>query len=87
MDRLQAIRTRRSKDFIKPIRETLKKDIGDWNAKIVTDALHEWHGIVGKYAIGTTYDGKKRFLEFTRQNKLICANTLHEHKCREEITR
>ena len=43
------------RDLEKTIKEVPKKDIapqGDWNAKIGTDARHQWKRTDGKYGVG-----------------------------------
>ena len=53
---------------------------GDWNAKIGRDAYDAWKGTIGKFGLGHTNDRGKRLLEFTKQHKLVIANTLFKHK-------
>jgi len=54
---------------------------GDWNAKIGRGAYDLWKGAIGKYRLGHANDkGQQRLLEFTKQHKLVIANTLFKHK-------
>ena len=66
------------------IRETPKKDIliilGDWNAKIGTDAYENWSLTMGPYCNDRTNDRGLRLLEFAGENNLVVANTLGPHK-------
>ena len=66
------------------INRTPKKDIiivqGDWNAKVGNDAHKEWYDTVGKFSIGNMNERGLRLLEFAKQNQLVIANTLFNHK-------
>ena len=61
-----------------------KKDvllvIGDWNAKVGTDAYSTWKGTTGKFGLGTTNERGFMLLEFAKFNELVLTNTLHLQK-------
>ena len=63
---------------------TPKKDvlffIGDWNAKVGSQALP---GVIGKFSLGAQNEAGQRLIEFCQENALVTANTLfQQHKRR-----
>ena len=63
---------------------TPKKDvffiIGDWNAKVESQAIPE---VTGKFGLGLQNEAGQRLIEFCQENTLVTANTLfRQHKRR-----
>ena len=72
---------RELEDIIKlvPRKEILKVQ-GDLNAKIGRDAYVVWKGTIGKFGPGHANDRGQCLLEFTKQHKLLIANTFFTDK-------
>ena len=72
------------------IKKIPKKDLmiiqGDWNAKIGFNDTQDWKGTTGPYGVGKTNERGLRMLEFAKQNHLVVANTLHNHKLSRKTT-
>ena len=68
----------------KTIQNTPRKDVlivlGDWNAKIGTNAHENWPAVAGKFGLDGTNVRGARLLEFAEMNDFVIANTLHPHK-------
>ena len=56
--------------------------IGDWNAKVGSQALP---GVIGKFSLGAQNEAGQRLTEFCQQNALVTANTL-SNNIREDST-
>ena len=72
------------------MKEIPKKDIvlviGDWNAKVGTDAYPTWEGTAGRFGLGLTNERGLGLLEFAKYHDLVLANTLHPQKSSRKST-
>ena len=73
------------KDLQDLLELTLKKKnlffiIGDWNAKVGSQAIP---GVTGKFGLGVRNEAGQKLIEFCQENALVIANTLfQQHKRR-----
>ena len=63
-----------------------KMILGDFNAKIGTEAYKNWEEVCGKFSIGDINESGEKLLQFCALNKLCVTNTLYKHKHQRLVT-